>query len=953
MSPPRLRRQPLSTNQQQQPVRSVLSGVPRTRSMAKLAATNTTTSTITRKSKLTVFDENAIPSTTVQSITAQPIKGLNRSTSTKNLRSRTALKESKSISNLNNMNVLEEEEGDMKIMGGKSIGKRKIIDEKEEYAETKRKVMKMDQNINQTQQQRPPIRKERLVQLKTRSIGHQSSSESLRSLEPPCSTSIPINTPSIPTPARELLKNNNHNTNTTTPTESPTSFSHIVARPPTPPRMKERPPVPKIGTNASAIPMTPQKPKTPSRDRMDIDTSDNKPLSRMPASLRKTPGLSTIAFSLNARPVPSTPSFRGISTTPAVKPTPIAEQDVNTNPASTSSENISTTPKKAPSPGRLLSFPYHAPAQSTTPTGPPPSIKSRMPNTLFTPRMRVVPPSPLANRGTPATEKKDVAQPTLDTFWKQKETLMEVDEKETSIDQETRKLERPIDTQVKTMLAPATLPRPDLTMGKSSTKFNKSPTVEVDTSSHITPPQSSRTEEEQHKVAPTISAASKGIPANTSGSMAPPSRIPVSKPTNITASTSSIPVISKKPSTVLGSLPERRPSTRPSLVPAISASTRPVDEQQHPTLSPSIKRKPSYPSSLGSGPLSRPTQRMVSNPIVNQQSRSSSNPSPTPLNELNELPISGGSSSQRSVSAPMGGHKPRMSLSSSTSTREGLTGETSKSLAGLSDALSKLKARRTESAMSTSSLSNPVGRSDQAKENTPSISITKPLNERPSNLTSNSSRSRQSIHPNHNQGDLSISSDESNNDVGNQSIAALLCSTNGSKCLQGVRAFVDIRTSDGEDSGRLFIDILKGLGARVFAKPTESCTHIIYKSGKPSTLAWYRKHIQELEFNAEEEEKEKMKKPFIVGIKWVTECKKSGKRLDELPFLVDISEEDIFQKRRKSMEPKSLAASQGIGLGQPSTARQSLLDVAQARKRSMQYAPKVPSPLKKGYMGLS
>lgn len=59
----------------------------------------------------------------------------------------------------------------------------------------------------------------------------------------------------------------------------------------------------------------------------------------------------------------------------------------------------------------------------------------------------------------------------------------------------------------------------------------------------------------------------------------------------------------------------------------------------------------------------------------------------------------------------------------------------------------------------------------------------------------------------------------------------------------------------------------------------------MYKSGRPTTLAWYRKQ--------EEEER-----PKVVGISWVTRSKEKGEKLDEDAFLVDVSEEDIFQKVR-------------------------------------------------------
>lgn len=76
----------------------------------------------------------------------------------------------------------------------------------------------------------------------------------------------------------------------------------------------------------------------------------------------------------------------------------------------------------------------------------------------------------------------------------------------------------------------------------------------------------------------------------------------------------------------------------------------------------------------------------------------------------------------------------------------------------------------------------------------------------------------------------------------------------------------------------------------MLGRPTESCTHIVYKSGRPSTLSWWRK--QETP-------------PHIVGISWVTKSKEAGKRLDEEPYRVEVEEEDIFQKVR-------IDAAQGI-----------------------------------------
>ncbi|WWC66931.1 uncharacterized protein I206_100838 [Kwoniella pini CBS 10737] len=887
MTPPRLRRQSSSTTTQ--PLRTV-NGIPNTRSSARLAAYSTSTI----KNKLLVYDENAHSPATSDTLNG----GLRNSTSTKNLRSRGPLRESKSITNLNGMSIFE----DRSSVDGK--GKRKLIEE-EGIGGTK-KVLKVNHTIRSTMGNE--LKKGRIN--KIRSVGHQSSSESLRSLEPASKPSTPSTlptmirpqtVPAVPTPARELLRKSEGDT--TDPADS--SFTHIVARPPTPPRMKER----SINlVSAEVMPVTPRK-----EEKREVD----KPLSRMPASLRKTPGPSTTSSSLNQNSIPGTPSQL---------------------PTAMNLYGPSHTPIIAPSPRKIITTVN----SSTTPSEPPPSNKSMMPSTLATPSMRVVPPSPLSSRISSAVKMKREVQPTLDSFLKKRESLMEVDEEETSpfvqaltASNETKPdISTPIDTALDVLKI---TPNDAQWLDQFDTVHHSLPSEPAPSAAEVPP-------------LPTLTPLSvpKITSTRTLSSMGPPSRIPVSRPSNapthIPATTRKADVPSLQKAKPVGILPERRPSTRPSLVPPASLTV--VDEA---STSP-IKRKPSYPSSLGSGPLSKPTQRIVSNPIV--KPRSTSNPSPTP-DDITESFIQG----QRSVSAPI---RSRLSLS----IREGLNSETSKSLAGLSDALSKLKSKRAQDSISM--------KDEKPRPNLnilPSISVFEPkeVNERPNNLSISTNsrlsfsghRPRSSIIQ---QGDLSISSSSSsgeekeeengNRDIGDTSIAALLNSTNGSKCLKGVRAFVDVKTSDGEDSSRIFIDILKGLGARVFVKPSEKLTHIIFKSGKPSTLTWYRKLLENRKNDNEVNEEDKnLNKCLIVGIKWVMECKKSGKRLDEIPYLIDISQEDVFQKRRKSMEPKSLAASQGqnLGLGQPSAMKQALLDVAQAKKRSLMYAPKISSPLKKGY----
>ncbi|OCF71281.1 hypothetical protein I204_07908 [Kwoniella mangroviensis CBS 8886] len=894
MTSPRPRRQTTSTSHSS--IRAV-SGAPHTRSSARLAAS-------TKKKAFTVYDENATSTSA-----ATKSKPAVSSSTTKDRGSRGPLRESSGVNKLN-MNALE---GSRESGNGK--GKRKMIGNDE--SEKGKKILKVEQRGSGTGTG---------LSKRQKSIGHQSSTESLRSTQ----SSNPSTTPSsfsfvAPTPARDLLKKVD---GTTSPSDFPSG--RVVARPPTPPRMKERP--------STQIPQTP----TPSSTSTSPQKTD-RPLSKMPASLRKTPGPNffTVPSSSNPRPIPSTPSH---------------------HPTSLSVANPSITPKLAPSPVKVF---------NTIPSATPPSTLSKMPKSLATPSTQVVPPSPSSSRLSPMVSARKVHQPTLDVFMRKNVSTMDVTNRNSPYHKHTTPgqpftMEETIhipsapreihpssihpssdksnDTEmgIRKRIEPQVTPKSSLyDSAGTQTKEDALPleTTDTDVSQSILlsdishPPRDG-----QSLVGDDSSSRSlpKGTSTRTLGTMGPPSEIPISKPA--------------KPSTGLGALPERRPSTKPSMMPSRASTTEKEND-----LSTTIKRKPSYPSSLGSGPLSRPTPRMVSNPIIS--SRASSDPSPS-LEDDMEIPTAlVQPHGQRSVSAPMD----RSHGNLNSSTREGLTGETSRSLAGLNDALSKLKMKRMESDAPGYSICS----------STPSISITDtsnqtmPLSDRPSNLSTSTSTSRSesrtlgssgrrpksSIHP----GDLSISSDEGEG-VGDQSIAAMLCSTNGSNCLNGVRAFVDVRTDDGEDSSRIFVDILKGLGARVFARPSETCTHIIYKSGKPSTISWYRKQKQEQEDRYQDEDQDQDNpKTFIVGIKWVMRCKKLSKKLDEKDYEVDISEEDVFQKKRKSMEPKSLAASQGagIGLGQPSTVRKALLDVAEARKRSLMYAPRIPSPLKKGYTGIS
>lgn len=147
--------------------------------------------------------------------------------------------------------------------------------------------------------------------------------------------------------------------------------------------------------------------------------------------------------------------------------------------------------------------------------------------------------------------------------------------------------------------------------------------------------------------------------------------------------------------------------------------------------------------------------------------------------------------------------------------------------------------------------------------------------------------------------------------------------------LKDVVAFVDVRTLEGDDAGMIFVDMLKSMSARVrliffshfslfspflfegrvlidtihqvTTRPTPSLTHIIYKSGRPSTLTRYKASPAS-------------DRPFLVGISWVVRCAELGKRVDEGGYTVQEGKESVG-KRRRSMEPRLLAIPTPVGGG--------------------------------------
>lgn len=69
----------------------------------------------------------------------------------------------------------------------------------------------------------------------------------------------------------------------------------------------------------------------------------------------------------------------------------------------------------------------------------------------------------------------------------------------------------------------------------------------------------------------------------------------------------------------------------------------------------------------------------------------------------------------------------------------------------------------------------------------------------------------------------------------------------------------------------------------MLSRPTESCTHFIYKGGRPNTAAFWRRLDPE-------------QRPHVVGLRWVVNSLKAGRRENEGEHRVDFADEVVFQK---------------------------------------------------------
>ncbi|MBW0504032.1 hypothetical protein O181_043747 [Austropuccinia psidii MF-1] len=196
--------------------------------------------------------------------------------------------------------------------------------------------------------------------------------------------------------------------------------------------------------------------------------------------------------------------------------------------------------------------------------------------------------------------------------------------------------------------------------------------------------------------------------------------------------------------------------------------------------------------------------------------------------------------------------------------------------------------------------------------------------------------------------------------------------------LKDVVAFVDVRTAEGDDAGKIFVEMLKSLGAKVVSRATFPLTHIIFKAGKQATIDRWFLHPRP--------------KPFLVGIGWVVRCREVLSKVNETPYAIDINSSQAplnlsnagfdgglkgvsvcggggSGNRRKSMEPKALSLlNSGLQYNHLNNDTRHVLSrscinksttmarnidptklleesIDRARRKSLQFLPKVGSPL--------
>lgn len=139
-----------------------------------------------------------------------------------------------------------------------------------------------------------------------------------------------------------------------------------------------------------------------------------------------------------------------------------------------------------------------------------------------------------------------------------------------------------------------------------------------------------------------------------------------------------------------------------------------------------------------------------------------------------------------------------------------------------------------------------------------------------------------------------------------------------SSLLRGAVVFVDVHTSEGADASLIFVDLLTQMGAKCVKTWTwnpdsasnSECssnrigiTHVVFKDGGKRTMEKVRRSNGVVQ---------------CVGVSWVLDCEKENEWLDEGPYLIDTSFVPRGgARRRKSMEPKTLANNNGTLVSTP------------------------------------
>ncbi|RMZ90187.1 hypothetical protein DV736_g2603, partial [Chaetothyriales sp. CBS 134916] len=132
----------------------------------------------------------------------------------------------------------------------------------------------------------------------------------------------------------------------------------------------------------------------------------------------------------------------------------------------------------------------------------------------------------------------------------------------------------------------------------------------------------------------------------------------------------------------------------------------------------------------------------------------------------------------------------------------------------------------------------------------------------------------------------------------------------GRGVLAGTVVYVEVHTSEGADASGVYIDLLTQMGAKCVKEwrwnpraslnaedASAACkvgiTHVVYKDGGKRTLEKVRDAMGEV---------------LCVGVRWVLDCEREQRWLDEVPYIVDHA---IIprggSRRRKSMEPSRLS----------------------------------------------